>query len=66
MAGSFFAALRDELIFRTAVTTHQGVRRAIAEYIEVFYNQVRLHCGLGYRTPHEVATEYRKKRLIAA
>jgi putative transposase len=66
MAESFFAALKNELIYRTAFPTRESARRAIAEYIEVFYNRIRLHSGLGYRTPHEVATEYHKKQLIAA
>ena len=66
MAESFFAALKNELIYRTAFPNRESVRRAIAEYIEVFYNRIRLHSGLGYRTPHEVATEYQKKQLIAA
>jgi len=66
MAESFFAALKNELIYRTAFPNRESARRAIAEYIEVFYNRIRLHSGLGYRTPHEVATEYHKKQLIAA
>ena len=66
MAESFFAALKNELIYRTAFPTREGARRAIAEYIEVFYNRIRLHSGLGYRTPLEVATEYQKNQLIAA
>jgi putative transposase len=66
MAESFFAALKNELIYRTAFTTRQSARRAIAEYIEVFYNRIRLHSGLGYRTPHEVGTEYLKNHSLAA
>jgi hypothetical protein len=37
MAESFFAALKNELIYRTAFPTRESARRAIAEYIEVFY-----------------------------
>ena len=66
IAESFFAALKNELIYRTAFPTQESARRAIAEYIEVFYNRTRLHSGLGYRTPQEVATEYHKKQLTAA
>jgi hypothetical protein len=36
MAESFFAALKNELIYRTAFPTRESARRAIAEYIEVF------------------------------
>jgi len=66
MAESFFAALKNELIYRTAFPTRETARRAIAEYIEVFYDRIRPHSGLGYRTPHEVATEYRKNHSLAA
>ena len=57
MAESFFAALKNELVYRTAFPTRENARRAVAEYIEVFYNRTRLHSGLGYRTPAEVAAE---------
>jgi putative transposase len=66
MAESFFAALKNELIYRTAFTTRKSARCAIVEYIEVFYNRIRLHSGLGYRTPHEVANEYRENQSLAA
>jgi len=66
MAESFFGAMKNELIYRTAFPTRQSARRAIVEYIEVFYNRIRLHSSLGYRTPHEVATEYRKNQPLAA
>jgi putative transposase len=65
LAESFFGALKNELTYRTAFPTQESARR-IAEYIDVFYNRTRLHSGLGYRTPHEVATEYQQKQIIAA
>jgi len=36
------------------------------KYIEVFYNRIRLHSGLGYRTPYEVGAEYLKNHSLAA
>jgi putative transposase len=66
MAESFFAALKNELVHRTVFTTREKARRAIAEYIEVFYNRQRLHSGLGYKTPHEVTNEYRQNTEPAA
>ena len=66
MAESFFAAVKNELIYRTVFTTRDQARAAIAEYIEVFYNRIRLHSALGYRTPAEVAHEYHRNQLIAA
>lgn len=66
MAESFFAALKNELVHRTVFPTREKARRAIAEYIEVFYNRQRLHSGLGYKTPLEVATEYQQNSALAA
>ena len=45
LAESFFAALKNELVHRTVFPTRAKARRAIAEYIEVFYNRQRLHSG---------------------
>ena len=59
MAESFFAALKNELVHRTAFPTIDHVKKAVASYIEVFFNRERLHSGLGYKTPHEVHTAYR-------
>ena len=39
MAESFFGALKNELIYRTVYPTREKARRAVAEYIEVFYNR---------------------------
>ncbi len=58
MAESFFAALKNELIYRTTFPTINHVKKAVAFYIEVFYNRQRLHSGLDYRTPHEVHTTH--------
>ena len=66
LAESFFAALKNELIHRTVFPTRAKARRAIAEYIEVFYNRERLHSGLGYKTPLEVATEFQQNNSPAA
>lgn len=65
LAESFFGALKNELVYRTAFPTRAHARWAIAEYIEVFYNRQRLHSALGYRTPAEVEAEHHKLRLAA-
>ena len=66
MAESFFAALKNELVYRVVLPTRKKARRMIAEYIEVFYNRIRIHSGLDYKTPHEVAVEYQQDRSKAA
>lgn len=58
MAESFFGALKNECIYREKFETREKARRAIVEYIEVFYNRKRIHSALGYRTPLEVHAEY--------
>lgn len=50
---SFFATLKTELIYRTDYLNPEEARRAIFEYIEVFYNRQRRHSTLGYQTPAE-------------
>lgn len=43
MAESFFAALKNELIYRTAYPTRNKARQAIAEYIKQFHCPERRH-----------------------
>jgi putative transposase len=45
MAESFNASLKNELVHRTVFPTREHARRAIAPYIEFFYNRKRLHSG---------------------
>jgi len=51
VAESFFATLKTELVYRTALATVSAARTAVFEYIEVFYNRRRLHSTLGYQSP---------------
>jgi transposase InsO family protein len=53
VAESFFASLKLELIDRRSWATRGQVRRAVFDYIERFFNRVRLHSTLGYLTPAE-------------
>jgi len=53
VAESFFATLKTELIYRQSWPTRTAVRRAVFEFIEVFYNRRRLHSSLGYCSPAE-------------
>ena len=50
-AESFFATLKKELVHDEDYQTRQEARASIFEYIEVFYNNQRLHSSLGYVTP---------------
>jgi putative transposase len=53
VAESFFATIKRELIDTRAWPTRAGLRRAIFDYIEGWYNTRRLHNSLGYRSPAE-------------
>jgi putative transposase len=65
LAESFFSALKNELVYRTVFPTRRHARRAIVEYIEVFYNRQRLHSGLDYKTPEETYQAYLDTQLVA-
>jgi transposase InsO family protein len=66
LAESFFASLKNELVYQTVFATQTIARRAVAEYIEVFYNRIRIHSALDYKTPHEVAHMHRENTVKAA
>jgi len=53
VAESFFATLEKDLLRRRSFPTHQEARTAVFDYIETFYNPIRLHSTLGYLSPIE-------------
>jgi transposase InsO family protein len=65
MAESFFSVLKTERVHRTQYPTRQHATKDVARYIELRYNTKRLHSGLGYKTPHEVHSEYLNRQLAA-
>ena len=48
---SFFSTLEFELLRKHDWHTRDEARRAIFEYIEVWYNRKRMHSTLGYLSP---------------
>ena len=50
---SFFATIKRELIDTRAWPTREGLRRAVFDYIEGWYNVRRLHSSLNYCSPAE-------------
>jgi putative transposase len=50
---SFFASLKKELTRGEVFATREQARASLFEYIEVFFNRVRRHSSLGYRSPAE-------------
>lgn len=51
VAESFFSTLKTERVHHRLYRSRAEARRDIFEYIEVFYNRVRLHSTLGYLSP---------------
>jgi transposase InsO family protein len=50
---SFFKTIKTELCGSKAFRNRKEARMAIFEYIEVFYNRIRLHSTIGYLSPAE-------------
>lgn len=53
VAEAFFGTLKSELVHLHAWPTRARARQAVVDFIEVFYNQTRLHSALGYLSPAE-------------
>jgi putative transposase len=66
MAESFFATLEVELIDRSDWATPAAARAAVFEYIEVFYNRIRRHSGIGNLSPADFEERYRSIKATRA
>lgn len=51
MAESMFATMKKGHLFYERFQSREEARRRIFEYLEVFYNRVRRHSALGYKSP---------------
>lgn len=60
-AESFFSRFKTELIEGGAFEDIEQARMEIFTYIEGYYNRVRLHSGLGYKSPMEFEMELKIK-----
>jgi putative transposase len=62
VAETFFATLTKERLLHDTPTggwtTRAQVRSAVFEYVEGFYNPIRLHSTLGMRSPAEYEADY--------
>ncbi len=62
-AEAFFSTLKTECFpDNQSFASRAQARREIFEYIEVYYNNQRLHSALGYKAPCQYETEF--KRVI--
>jgi transposase InsO family protein len=48
---SFWSSLKYELVYHHRFATLTEARTAVFDYIEIFYNCLRLHSSLAYQTP---------------
>ncbi|MBA8667539.1 IS3 family transposase [Holosporaceae bacterium 'Namur'] len=53
VAESFFHSLKTELVHQCKFKTREEAKQIIFEYIEVFYNRIRIHSAIGYLSPEE-------------
>jgi len=51
MVETVFKTIKSELIWRTSFQTRQQAKNALGRYIDGFYNPVRRHSSLGYKSP---------------
>lgn len=58
---SFFGTLKTELVYHERYKTRTQARLSIFDYIETFYNRIRLHSKLDYQSPEN----YEKERISA-
>lgn len=65
MAESFFATLKLELLDDAPFKTRDAARMAVFEYVELFYNRIRMHSALGYRSPMQAEREYQSVRSVS-
>lgn len=54
IAESFFHTLKTELVHVTCYTTRTEAKQSLFQYIEGYYNRIRMHSAIDYRAPIEV------------
>ena len=64
-AESFNATCKKELVNRKIYHTRRKAIKDVTSWIELCYNQTRLHSAIGYRTPNEVHQEWGKTKTAA-
>ena len=55
---SFFGALKTESLHHYRFATREEARRAVFDYIEVFYNQIRRHAKINNQSLADCAKKF--------
>jgi transposase InsO family protein len=63
-AESLFGTIKKELIYRKNYKTKEEVKKAVFEYIEVWYNKKQLHSSVGYRSPSDYESNIVDLKLV--
>ena len=58
---SFHALIKREWLNRFKIKNYEHAYKLVFEYIETFYNTVRIHSHCGYLSPNEYENEYEQK-----
>ena len=61
-AESFFSRFKAELVENGIFESVEDARSEVFSYIEGYYNRIRLHSGLGYKSPLEFEKELKIKQ----
>ena len=62
---SFWGTLKSELVYHRRFATREDARRAISEYIEIFYNRQRPQARLDYLSPVAFTQRYYLNQVAA-
>lgn len=58
---SFHSLLKKEHLYQIKLYTYEDAYREIYNYIEGFYNPIRIHSSIGYLSPIEFENKLNKK-----
>lgn len=63
VAESFFSTIKAELIYQKDYKTRKQARQDTFEYIAVYYNRIRMHSTLNYKSPEDYENKGKLSKL---
>ena len=61
---SFMGILKRECVHRKTFETREQAQIEIFEYIETFYNRLRIHSALGFMSPMEFEEKMAEEKAV--